>query len=93
MLPHNYTDNRTIANPANQPIRPLLASNADLVEELFKRATFFGVLVSLEGEVLGNRPKLGATVAVRKTAKLSNLGAAMMLNQAAGNVLREAAKD
>jgi hypothetical protein len=45
------------------------------------------MLVSLDGEVLGDRPKLGATVAVRKTEKLSNLGAAMMLNQAAGNVL------
>jgi hypothetical protein len=64
-----------------------LASNTELVEELFKRANFFGVLVSLNGEVLGDRPKLGATVAVRKTEKLSPPGAAMMLNQAASNVL------
>jgi hypothetical protein len=69
-----------------------LASNAELVEELFKRAAFFGVRVSLQGKVLGDRPKLGATVAVQKGAKLSNLGAAMMLNQVAGNVKREVVK-
>jgi hypothetical protein len=50
------------------------------------------VLVSLEMQVLGDKPKLDNPVAVRKIAKPTPLGAAMMLNQSAGNVLREVAK-
>ena len=69
-----------------------LASNEQLVEELFKRATFFGVLVSLDAEVKGDRPKLGAPVSVRKTPKLSELGAAAVLNQAAGKILDKLAQ-
>lgn len=69
-----------------------LATNEQLIHELFSRATFFGVLVSVEVEVKGVKPKLGAPVAVRKTEQLSELGAAIVLNRAAGEILKGLAK-
>jgi hypothetical protein len=70
-----------------------LASNTELAEELARRATFVGVLVYVEEEVKGDWPSRGNHVRVHRSAKLSSLDAARVLNQAAGALLCEAAKE
>jgi hypothetical protein len=50
-----------------------LANNTELIEELLKQAKFFGVLVFLEGEVLGDIPKLGASLSLLKTGSCRTL--------------------
>ena len=66
-----------------------LATTQQLIDELLKRPTFFGVIVHVETDVKTQRPRKGDPVAVKASPRLSKLGAAAVLNRAAGQVLSQ----